>query len=70
MNIFKNKNFLVIFLSVIVFITIFLIQNFFISIDKFLTYIYVDYKNSHTDFSNSLDKIVVVHLDERSLKKL
>jgi hypothetical protein len=49
-NLLKNKNFLVVFLAIIVFIIVFLIKNYFIPIDKYFVYKYLDFKNNNLGF--------------------
>ena len=66
-NIFKNKIFLTVFLSSIVFIIVLILPKFFIILDKKISYYFL--KNHNENFSVSKE-IVIVNLDDRSISKI
>lgn len=66
-NIFKNKIFLTIFLSFIIFLTVFSLPNFLFILDKKLSYYFLNYNNHSFNVS---DDIVIINLDDESIEKI
>lgn len=66
-HIFKNRAFLTVFLSVIIFTIISILPEFFVILDKKISYYFLNLKNNNTYVHKD---ILIVELDENSIKKI